>query len=233
MSQVETRRHDGITPSILYSTPMHVIGVGGVGSHVVELTRMQLGKRGITLYDGDIVEAHNPPSQQFTRDHIGLPKVEALRMQAEIWSDGNVPIHTNFDMVKEPIPLAGIVFLCLDNMQARKDICKQSLFSNKDVLLVAETRMDASVAEVWMFNPNNSAHEKWWLHYWYPDEDAQNEVGCGGHYAVPTATSITASMAVQAVINYFRLETQELIPNRVRLNLRTWGSTTRTWPTET
>ena len=232
MPIINTLRHDGITPEILYTTPIHVIGTGGVGSHVVELlTRMQLARPGLYLYDGDVVEAHNPPNQQFTREHIGQSKVSALAKQAAVWSDDQVPLHANFGMVTEPLSLSGIVFLCLDSMAARRSICEQSLFKNSAVKLVIETRMDASLAEVWIFDPNNTVHEQCWLTYWFPDSEAENEVGCGGHYAIPTATSMTANLAVQVLLNHFKEPQPSPTPNRLRLNLRDWRLDTKIWPT--
>lgn len=230
---IRTIRHDALIPEILRTTPIHVVGVGGVGSHVVELlARMQLGQPGITIYDGDSVETHNPPSQQFTRNHVGMLKVEALAQQARVWSDDQVSFAVSPQMVEHKTAFSGIVFLCLDSMQARRTIFSQSLFSNPDVKLVIETRMDATLAEVFLVDPCNAIHEEFWKAYWFPDDKAENSVGCGGHYAIPTATSMTANLAVQQLINYFSEGGQDTTPNQLMLNLRTWKVTATLWPKE-
>ncbi len=230
MTIIPTVRHDGLTPMILYETPIHVIGVGGVGSHVVELLcRMQLGRPGLHLYDGDVVEAHNLPNQQFTLGHLGQHKVQAAAAQASVWSGEQVRVVTHPDHVTGRIPLHGIVFLCLDSMAARRQICEQSLFGNSAVSLVLETRMDASTASVVVFDPSNPVHQECWLGYWYPDEETENQAGCGGHYAIPTAASTTANLAVQALLNHYRTSWDET-PNRIRLELARFELNTKFWP---
>lgn len=233
MTRVLTIRHDGHVPSEPCTLPIHVVGGGGVGSHVVELlARMQLGEPGITLYDGDIVEAHNPPSQQFIAEHIGQYKVHALCAQAKIWSDDKIPFYANPKMVTAPIAFTGIVYLCLDSMAARREIMRQSLFNNKAVSLVIETRMDATLAGVYLLDPNNISHQACWESTWFSDEDADNKRGCNGHYAIPTATSMTANLAVQQMLNYFGPAGVTSTPNVLMLNLVQWRTTTRLWPKE-
>ena len=233
MTQVVTIRHDGLVPNEVRQSPFHIVGGGGVGSHVVQLlARMQLGLSGVTVYDGDIVEAHNPPSQQFTGEHIGQHKVQALCAQARIWSDDQIPFFPVAEMVTKQIACKGIVILCLDSMQSRRDIMRQSLFNNPDVSLVIETRMDATFACVYLLDPNNTSHQACWESTWYSDEDAENKTGCNGHYAIPTATSMTANLAVQQMLNYFGPEGETSTPNVLMLNLVHWRTTTRLWPKE-
>lgn len=230
MTRIDVKRHRDLIPPQLYELPMTVIGVGGVGSHLVEfLARMLIGSQHRYI-DGDTVEAHNPPNQQFLAEHIGRPKVQALAEQADVWADRRLSIGTLRQYVTEPLDLTGVVFLCLDRMADRRNICEQSLFGNDRVPIALETRMDASVAEVWVFDPNNPVHRDCWLEYWYPDDETENETGCGGHYAVATAASATAVLAVQSLINHYRNGWQET-PNRTRLDLRTMELTTKFWPT--
>ena len=79
MRTISTIRHDELLPRQLVMSPIHLIGCGGVGSHVaMMLAKMQVGEAGMHLYDDDTIEAHNPPNQAFERHHIGKPKVAAL-----------------------------------------------------------------------------------------------------------------------------------------------------------
>lgn len=229
MRHLDTKRHRDLIPAELYSLQVTVVGLGGVGSHVAELlARMQLGSCHRYI-DGDVIEAHNPPNQQYLRDHIGLYKADALAEQARVWSDDQLPISVSTEYVRNKIDLSGVMLLCLDRMIDRKDICLHSLFENEQVPIVLETRMDASTAEVWVFDPNNPVHRTCWLEYWYPDTEAENEAGCGGHYAVATAASATALLAVQSLVNHYRTSWDET-PNRTRLDLRTMRLETKFWP---
>lgn len=227
MSLVDLKRHFGFIPRPLYQAPIHVIGAGGVGSAVVAmLARMQIGQH-VTIYDGDHVEAHNPPNQQFTRQHLGHNKATALAVQALEWCDEQVSYSAVPYMVESAVPLQGHVFLCLDSMQARRDIMEHSVFNNPDVDVVVETRMDATMSQVFMFDPNCIAHQTIWQEFWFPDNQAENQIGCSGPIAIPTATTITGGLAVQQLLNYYKQPAQ--VHHHLSLNLTTMNAKTRHW----
>lgn len=100
---------------------LHIIGCGAIGSTVAEnLARFGLTK--ITLYDFDVVEAHNIANQMFTQEDIGKPKVVAV---AEYLKKINPAIETDIRLVDKGYvgqKLSGYVFLCVDNIDLRRDI---------------------------------------------------------------------------------------------------------------
>ena len=109
---------------------IHIIGCGAIGSHVAEqLARYGLTK--ITLYDFDRVEAHNVANQLFTQEDIGRPKVEAVadymcKINPDIAGDIRL-VDTGYTGQK----LSGYVFLCVDNIDLRREIataCKGNTF---------------------------------------------------------------------------------------------------------
>lgn len=107
---------------------IHIIGCGSVGSSIAELLA-RYGLTNITLYDFDIVEPKNIVNQMFTERHIGQPKVEALK---EILCDINPA--AKHDIVLEPNgwqgqPLAGYVFLAVDNIEIRQKIVDANKFN--------------------------------------------------------------------------------------------------------
>lgn len=102
---------------------IHIIGCGSVGSTVAEnLVRCGITK--ITLWDFDTVEAHNIANQMFRDADIGKPKVEAL---ADILREINPDIVKDLvlkgDGWKDEI-LSGYIFLCVDNIDLRREIVK-------------------------------------------------------------------------------------------------------------
>lgn len=228
---VTTIRHDAITPQQLVTTPMTIFGVGGVGSSVVSLfANMQLAKPGVTMYDHDVVEAHNPPNQCYTRDDIGKPKVTALAKHAALWSDDQVPFYPKQEEVMGRVEVAGIAFLCLDKMKARKQIMHESIFNNPKIPVVVETRMDARSMVMYTIDPNCKKHQKLWNDYWFPDIEAENEAGCGGHYAVRTTVTMTAALAVQQVMYWFEADEPGIgVPNQTIFNLRNMTFEQRVW----
>ncbi len=100
---------------------IHIIGCGAIGSTVAEnLVRFGLTK--LTLYDFDIVEEHNIANQMFTYKDLNRPKVEAL---ADILRAINPDIDADLKLAPKGYTgqkLSGYVFLCVDNIDLRRDI---------------------------------------------------------------------------------------------------------------
>ncbi len=227
---LDTTRHDTLFNRHAFNKPLHLIGAGGVGSHVaLHLAKLGVGthpQNTLDLYDGDAIEPHNIANQAYSTEHIGQKKVEALAQQFAAWSGGNTArAHPQF--VEGSIPLSGVVFTCLDTMQARKNICETSIWRNPDVELLIETRMDAGNAIVFTLDPNNEEHIAIWEEYWFPDADANDQAGCGGHQSVITAVTITASMAVQQMIHHVA-KTNEFA-NHLRLTFSPWELKASVW----
>lgn len=109
---------------------IHIIGCGAIGSTVAEnLARFGLTK--ITLYDFDTVEPHNVANQMFTNEDIGKPKVLAV---AEYLKKINPEIVDDLKIADKGYTgqrLSGYVFLCVDNIDLRREIataCKDNVF---------------------------------------------------------------------------------------------------------
>lgn len=106
---------------------IHLIGCGSVGSTVAELLA-RFGIEDLCIYDFDVVEEHNLVNQMFTLNDLYKPKVEAVKahlkeinpnMNITMFSDG----YTNQK-------LSGYVFLCIDNIDLRREIVTANKFNN-------------------------------------------------------------------------------------------------------
>lgn len=103
----------------------HILGCGSVGSTIAE----NLARLGITkfaLYDFDKVEAHNIVNQMFVAKDVGRPKVEATK---DIITSINPEAEKTIQLFPEGWkgqPLSGYVFLCVDNIDLRREICKKN-----------------------------------------------------------------------------------------------------------
>ncbi len=206
---IDTMRHDEYFDKTKFVLPVHIVGCGGVGSHIAELiAKLGVGfadTSTVNLWDGDSVAKHNLANQAFCESHIGLKKAGCLKTQYAKWSGGIKPIsHEQY--VTEKIPLSGIVFLAVDSMAARRKICQESIWSNPEVKLLIEVRMDATYVIVHTINPNNQSHIEIWEEEWYPDNETENSVGCGGHITVITTVVMAASLAVQKLLAFDRSE---------------------------
>lgn len=114
------KSYDFFKPEMLRSR-VHIIGCGSVGSVVAE-NLARFGITQITLYDFDVVESRNIANQMFTESDIGRLKVEAL---ADILCAINPDCAKDLTLVPEGWTgqrLSGYVFLCVDNIDLRREI---------------------------------------------------------------------------------------------------------------
>jgi len=112
---MDTIRHREYFNPINITDDIHVIGVGAVGSHILNnLTR--LGIKKIHIWDIDTVSSYNIPNQLFVDESIGKKKTEAmitemLRINPRII----IQKHNKYTAQK----LKGYVFLCVDSIHIR------------------------------------------------------------------------------------------------------------------
>lgn len=115
-----TRQHDILHPeSLIY--PVNCIGVGGIGSNTAFYLR-KMGFSNFTLWDPDQVESVNVPSQHFSRNHIGIRKVEAMAMQIEDAMDEKCVVNCRHKKFIKNDTFAGIVIAGVDSMTSRDEI---------------------------------------------------------------------------------------------------------------
>lgn len=123
------KSYEFFKPEMLKSR-IHIIGCGAIGSVVAE-NLARFGITNITLYDFDIVEPHNIANQMFRHIDIGKLKVDAL---ASILKEINPDIVEGLKTVDtgwKGQRLAGYVFLCVDNIDLRREIatfCKDNRY---------------------------------------------------------------------------------------------------------
>ena len=104
----------------------HIIGCGSVGSTIAELLA-RLGITKITLYDFDTVSEHNIANQMFFNSDIKRLKVEAVKdLICAINPEAKVDIEIHPEGYTDKTRLSGYVFLCVDNIDLRREICTKN-----------------------------------------------------------------------------------------------------------
>ena len=148
-----------LTKSIEYFNPIdvrakcHIIGCGSVGSTVAELLA-RLGITKFVLYDFDKVEAHNIANQMFKHSDIKSPKVDAVkRIITEINPEAERTIEIHSDGYKDQ-RLNGYVFLCVDNIDLRREICAKNRM-NRSIKAVFDFRTRLEDAQHYAANWND------------------------------------------------------------------------------
>lgn len=114
------KSYDFFKPEMLKSR-VHIVGCGSVGSVVAE-NLIRFGITNLTLWDFDIVEPRNIANQLFRSGDIGKPKVEAL---AKILAEIDPDCEKDLRLCGEGWSgqnLSGYVFLCVDNIDLRREI---------------------------------------------------------------------------------------------------------------
>ncbi len=133
-----------LTKSIEYFDPVnvrgkcHIIGCGSVGSTVAE-NLARLGVTKFVLYDFDIVEPHNLANQMFVQSDVKKPKVEAVK---KIICDINPEAESTIEVFGQGYTdqkLNGYVFLAVDNIDLRREICEKNRM-NKAIKAVFDFR---------------------------------------------------------------------------------------------
>lgn len=108
----------------------HIIGCGSVGSTVAELLA-RLGLTKISLYDFDTVSAHNLANQMFFNSDIKRDKVDAVKdLVVSINPDAEPHIELHKDGYTPSTRLSGYVFLCVDNIDLRREIATKNKFNH-------------------------------------------------------------------------------------------------------
>jgi hypothetical protein len=142
------RQLDLVTPQDL-NLPITIAGAGGIGSPTA-LALAKMGCSRLTVYDPDIVEAHNLPNQLYRLEDAARPKVEALR---EV-----IRAFTGLEIVAIPEAvseqrLQGLVISGVDSMAARRAIWNGAIRYRSHVELYIDARMGAEVCRIYSIRP--------------------------------------------------------------------------------
>lgn len=124
-----------------------IVGAGGLGSNIaVMLIRAGIGE--LSIFDYDQVEIHNLNRQYFSRLHLGIPKVEALKEQLlQINPDATVHIHNlkiTSANIKELLNNFEIVVEAVDIAETKALIVETLLLENPHVKIISGSGMAGS-----------------------------------------------------------------------------------------
>lgn len=104
---------------------IHVVGVGALGSRVVEnLVRLNLASK-IIAYDMDVVEEKNLNNQCYFRHHIGMPKVQAIQDFSNSIDDSAKVRVRNKQVDYIRTKDNDVLILAIDNFASRAKILSQ------------------------------------------------------------------------------------------------------------
>jgi molybdopterin-synthase adenylyltransferase len=214
--KVDYRRQALIAnPRLLSAIPVHIVGMGTVGSNAAyHLAR--LGIKNFTIYDADRVEAHNIPSQQFDHADIGNLKVEAAYRQIlRSAPDASVDVVAEFADGTEQ--MEGIVILGLDSMDARREVFAMACEYQPQVKRVIDIRMAGNTAQAFTINPCDPEAVAAYKLFDF-NNDLAAELPCGGEsvsYVGPWSGVLAANLVRQHAM-------EEDVPFSVTVDFGSW-----------
>lgn len=100
---------------------------------------VRAGVTNLHIWDDDVISPHNPANQIYTPDMVGTPKVAALiEIAKKINPDVTIKAHPT--RVDTDTRLSGYIFLCVDNIDTRRELCK-AWRKNPNIIWVCDGRM--------------------------------------------------------------------------------------------
>lgn len=180
-----------VSTSRLRETEVVVVGAGGIGSPVtMALCKMGVGK--VTVYDHDVVEAHNVPNQMYGPQDVGKAKVVAL---AEHCARQGAGIPEARYMRFGDQSLGRVTVCAVDSMEGRRELWER-VKSEPVCGLWVETRMGAELGRVCAGDPLQREFQEWYEGTLYSDAEAV-EAPCTERAVVYTGWMVAALVAAQ------------------------------------
>jgi hypothetical protein len=183
--------------------PCHIIGCGSIGSNVAELLARQ-GVEEFILWDMDIVETHNIVNQLYTEKHVGMKKTKAL---LDILSEINPAIKRK-TIIKEEYTdeiLEGYVFMCVDNVEVRKQIIEVN-YSNLNIEAVFDFRTTLLEGQHYAAKWTDTKYKRSLLNSLdFTHEEAKTNTpvsACGFELSVAPVVKGTAILGIINFMNY-------------------------------
>ncbi|HVX24568.1 MAG TPA: ThiF family adenylyltransferase [Candidatus Saccharimonadales bacterium] len=200
-----------------FTWPVHVIGLGGIGSSLV-LPLVKLGLRTeLHLWDDDeLIEPHNIPAQLvYRRSDIGKAKAPTMVEILEPYCEPQCQLVPHAEKVTSETPLSGIVISGVDSMASRQAIW-EAIKLNFEVPLYIDGRIGGEQIQLFTVDPSDldasELYEEGWL---FPDEDGA-ELPCAARTVIGPPV-VLAGMIITQLTRFARnLPTQRYVDMHVR-----------------
>jgi len=156
-----------------------------------------MGFTNFRVWDHDHVEPHNLPNQAYDLEHVGMKKVDALKLVLERFNPRvKIETHDKYFVAAEDADLVeGILVVAVDSMVARKDIV-DVFDGNPMVTLVMESRLGFDFGEVNIIDPMCDEDIQGFRASLFNDEDVP-ESPCGFRICTTTVNMIASYMVQQ------------------------------------
>lgn len=200
---------------------IHIIGCGSVGSTLAELL-VRYGLTDITLYDFDTVEAHNIANQMFISTDIGKEKVTAV---ADHLVEINPDIKDHLRIADKGYTnqkLNGYVFLCVDNIDLRRQIVETNK-NNNFIKAMFDFRTRLTDAQHYAADWNNEKHKEAFLgSMQFSHEEASKETPMSACHVTLSVAATVRLIVTYGVVNFIDFLKKGTLKKVVLINTELW-----------
>lgn len=169
MSRVNFLRASGWVSQDVLRDTLTIVGCGAIGSNVA-LQAAKMGWLHFQLWDADTVEDHNLPNQAYGLEHVGQPKVEALKKVLETFNPNcKVTTHNEFFTPEHKDSVKGVLVLATDTMKSR-ELATEVFAYNCEISRVYEARLGFEYAEIHCIDPMDPNDIDQWRKSIKPDD---------------------------------------------------------------
>lgn len=200
---------------------IHIIGCGSVGSTLAELL-VRYGLTKITLYDFDSVEPHNLANQMFDSSDINEPKVNAV---AKHLYDINPDIAEDLKLVATGWTgqkLNGYVFLCVDNIDLRREIVEQNM-NNPFIRAMFDFRTRLTDAQHYAADWSDPKQKEAFLaSMQFSHEEASKETPVSACHVTLSVAATVRLIVTYGVVNFIDFVKKGTLKKTVLVNTEIW-----------
>ena len=160
-------RQSDLVTSAMTAQATVVIGTGGIGGPTV-LTLAKMGFQNLEIWDPDIVEALNVPTQLWKLSDIGQTKVRAMKEMVQDMIGTDLVVKPK--RWEPPVARDRIYVSAVDSMAARMEIWAAMKKSPPKIYI--EARMGALIGIIYAVTESDASRYEATL---YPDSEAVQE----------------------------------------------------------
>lgn len=197
---MDLRKHSEYFDPNTVSVPIHVIGLGAVGSNIADQLA-RFGFDNIHLWDKDIVEFKNITNQMYSTFHVSYEKTKAMKsIMLDINPEISLTLHEKYSGEQ----LDGYVFLAVDSIKIRR-LAIESNLNNPKLLAVFDTRLGSTDAQA--YSAKGGELQELLETMNFTDEEAALQAPrslCGEVISIRSTVQIITSLQVQNFVNLLR-----------------------------
>jgi molybdopterin/thiamine biosynthesis adenylyltransferase len=199
-----------------FAWPVHLIGVGGIGS-ALALPLLKLGLRAeLHLWDDDpYVEGHNIPAQLIYRPQdIGVPKLAAALDILAPYKDPRCTIVPHNERATSETEFSGIVIGAVDSMASRQAIWNAVKY-NPEVVLLLDGRIGGEQYQLFTINPCDPDDVEFY-ESWLFDDAEGSELPCAARTVIHPPLVLAGRIIAQITLFVRELPMKRYIDEHLR-----------------